>query len=330
MLDDTDLIGIASDETEVHALWIGGGPVMARVMTWGASLVDLRLAGVEHSLVLGSVDYTAYLGPMQYFGAIVGPVANRIAGGRMTVDGRDYQLDRNEAGQTTLHGGAAQFSGRNWTLEAADASSVTLGLHHTHGTGGFPGEIDVKARYSLDSQGALAIEIEGSTDRPAMFGPAFHGYWTLDGGADVSGHRLTVDAEHYLPVTDAMIPSNGPAPVAGTAFDYRSPRAPDPGLDHNFCLARTHGQMRRAATIAAGGLRLTVDTTEVGLQVYAGGSLASAPAKELNGRPYGLNAGIAFEPQFWPDSPNHPDFPSPVLRAGDRYRQVSRFAVTRT
>ncbi|GGG65356.1 aldose 1-epimerase [Salipiger pallidus] len=330
VLDDTDLFGRAPDGTDVRAVQIAGGPVRARVMTWGASLVDLRLASVDHPLVLGSEDFSAYLGPMRHFGAIVGPVANRISGGRMVVDGHHHDLDRNEGGCTTLHGGSAGFSGRNWTLDAADHSSVTFRLHHTHGTGGFPGEIDVTARYSLDLQGVLTIEIEGSTDRPAMFGPAFHGYWSLDGGADLSGHSLTVDAEEYLPVDRAKIPSGGPVPVAGTAFDYGHPSTPDPALDHNFCLARTHGRMRRAATLDAGGLRLTVETTEVGLQVYTGGDLKTAPAKGLGGQPYGANAGIAFEPQFWPDGPNHPDFPSPVLRPGDTYRQVSRFAVTRS
>ena len=330
VLDDTDLFGLAPDGSAVRAVQISGGPVTARVMSWGASLIDLRLDGVAHPLVLGSPDFGPYLGPMRHFGAIVGPVANRIAGGRMSVDGCDYQLDRNEADRTTLHGGSAAFSCRNWTLTAADQASVTFGVHHIHETGGFPGEIDVVARYRLDDRGALTIEITGSTDRPTMLCPAFHGYWSLDGGSDLSGHTLSIDAEDYLSVDEKKIPSGGPVAVANSAFDYRHPRRPDPALDHNFCLARTQGQMRRAATLDAGGLRLTVETTEDGLQVYSGGGLATAPATGLGGRPYGANAGIAFEPQFWPDSPNRPDFPSPVLRPGDTYRQVSRFAVTRS
>ncbi|GGE15636.1 aldose 1-epimerase [Primorskyibacter flagellatus] len=330
VLEDTDRFGLAPDGSAVRAVEISGGPVTARVMTWGASLIDLRMDGVAHPLVLGSRDFAAYLGPMRHFGAIVGPVANRIAGGRMSVEGREFALDRNELKRTTLHGGSAAFSRRNWTLRAADISSITFGLHHTHGTGGFPGELDVAARYSLDVTGALTIEITGRTDRPAMLGPAFHGYWSLDGGSDLSGHRLTIDADDYLTVDDEKTPSGSPVAVAGSGFDYRHPRRPDAALDHNFCLARTQGQMRRAATLDAGGLRLTIETTEVGLQVYSGGGLATAPATGLGGRPYGANAGIAFEPQFWPDSPNRPDFPSPVLRPGDTYRQVSRFAVTRS
>ena len=326
----SDLFGSAPDGTDVHARFIKGGPVTARVMTWGASLIDLRVEGVDHPLVLGSDDFAAYLGPMRYFGAIVGPVANRIAGGRMTVAGQAYQLDLNEAERTTLHGGFTGLSDQNWTVTYGDESSVTFGLRHKDGVGGFPGDIDISVRYSLNINGALTIEIEGRTDRPTMFGPAFHGYWSLDGRDDIAAHQLAVHADAYLPVDDTIVPTGGPLPVAETSFDYRHPKVPDPSLDHNFCLARTHGQMRHAATLEGGKLRLDIETTEVGLQVYSGGGLDTAPSNGLTGRPHGPNAGIAFEPQFWPDSPNHPDFPSPALLPGQTYRQVSRFAVTRT
>lgn len=324
-----DIFGLAPDQDEVRAVTIAGGPVTARVMTWGASLIDLRMEGVDHSIVLGSDDFAAYLGPMRYFGAIVGPVANRIAGGRIVLDGKTHQLDVNEAGRTTLHGGFQGLSDRNWTLRYRDEISVTLTLCHADGTGGFPGPIEITARYSLDADGVLSIEIDGTTDRTTLFAPAFHGYWSLDGRADLGAHSLTIPAEAYLPVDDTLIPTGEVRPVAGTAFDYRNPKTPDPALDHNFCLARTRGTMRHAATLEGGDLRLRIDTTEVGLQVYSGGGLNTAPVTGLTGRPYGPNAGIAFEPQGWPDSPNHPEFPSPVLQPGDRYRQVSRFAVTR-
>lgn len=329
-LDANDAFGRAPDGTAVAARWISGGPVTARIMTWGASLIDLRHDGTGHPLVLGAPDFAAYLGPMRYFGAIVGPVANRIAGGAMTVAGQRCRLDRNEAGRTTLHGGATGFASRNWRLEAAEDSAVTLGLRQLHGTGGFPGNIDVTVRYALEQDGALTIAITARTDRPTMVAPAFHGYWALDGRADLAAQTLTVAAADYLPVDAARIPCGGPAPVAGTRFDHRRPRRPDPALDHNFCLARRQGPLRRAGTLAGGGWRLTLDTTEVGLQVYAGSGIDTAPCAGLGGRPYGANAGIALEPQFWPDSPNRPEFPSPALLPGQIYRQVSRFAVTRT
>jgi aldose 1-epimerase len=329
MQDIVAPFGQAPDGTDVQAVRIAGGPTRARIMTWGASLIDFRMECVDHPLALGSDDFAAYLGSMRYFGAIVGPVANRIANGRMTVDGHTCRLDRNEAGRTTLHGGSRGFADRNWTLVDADEASVTLHVRHAHGTGGFPGNIDVMVHYALDDDGVLSIEIEGRTDRATMFAPAFHGYWSLDGRPDISGQALVVNAREYLPVDDTLIPSGGPMPVAHTAFDYRRPRAPDPGLDHNFCLARSRGPIRRACTLDAGALRLTVETTEVGLQVYSGGGLDTAPFAGWHGAPYGPHAGIAFEPQFWPDSPNHPDFPSPALMPGQTYRQVSRFAVTR-
>lgn len=329
MPEESEIFGRAPDGTDVRRFRISGGPVTATVMTWGASLVDFRMDGVENALVLGASDFAAYLGPMRYFGAIVGPVANRIAGGRMIVDGQTCLLDKNEAGRTTLHGGRHGFSERNWTILDVGMADVTLGLRHAHGVGGFPGNIDLRVRYSLESDGALTIEIEGEADRPTVLAPAFHGYWTLDGRTDLSAHTLTVDANEYTPVDEAQIPMGGPVPVEGTSFDYRFARVPDPALDHNFCLSRSRDGMRDACAIEGGGLRLSVETTEVGLQVYSGGGLDTAPFVGLHGAPYGSNAGLAIEPQYWPDSPNRPDFPSPALMPGQRYRQVSRFTLCR-
>ena len=230
---------------------------------------------------------------------------------------------------TTLHGGGQGFGQRNWTVTQATATEVTLSLHHPDGLGGFPGNIDVTVRYALDDAGALIVEITGQSDRETVFNPAFHGYWALDGTADVGHHRMTIHAERYLPVDAAMIPCGAPAPVAGTIYDYRSAATPDPALDHNFCLSDARTDMRPVLTLETDGLRLDLSTTEPGLQVYTGATIDTAPFAGLGGAPYTRNAGIAIEPQVWPDAPNHPDYPSAALLPGQTYRQVSRFAVTR-
>ncbi len=128
---------------------------------------------------------------------------------------------------------------------------------------------------------------------------------------------------------DTKIPDGAPVSVDGTDFDYRSPKTPGQGLDHNFCLANAQGEMRPACVVETDALRLELETTEVGLQVYTGANLNTAPTLGHDGTPYRPNAGIALEPQFWPDTPNHPDYPSSALLPGQTYRQVSRFRVTR-
>ncbi|MBY6091748.1 aldose epimerase family protein [Maritimibacter alkaliphilus] len=303
--------GTAPDGTAVEVVTLARAGTTVQVMTWGATLLDYRIEGVDFSLILGSARFEDYLGPLCHYGAIVGPVANRIAGGQMPVAGRLLTLDRNEAGRTTLHGGSAALDARNWRVSAVEEDSVTLALTHPDGCGGFPGPVEITARYGLDASGALILDITAETARETCFAPAFHGYWTLDGRADLSGHRLTVAAESYLPVDADKIPAGGPAPVAGTVFDHRQPRPPAATLDHNFCLRPARGPLAPACLFETDRLRLAVETTEPGVQVYTG-----------------QQHGIALEPQVWPDSPNRPDFPSAGLRPGETYRQTSRFAVT--
>lgn len=320
------IFGQAPDGSDVVMHEIKGGGVTARLISWGARLQDMRLDGYGPSLVLGGSDMGAYLGPMRYFGAIVGPVANRIAEGRFFIDGETIHLDRNEAGQTTLHGGAQGASECNWKVETEGPSSVTYTLEMADGQSGFRGPVTLRATYALDEGGVLTLEIEGTTQKPCFLSPAFHGYWTL--GGDLRQHRLEIPAESYLPVDGQLIPLGAPRPVEGTSFDHRRAKSPERDLDHNFCLADSQG-MHHACTLTGTALRLRIESTEPGLQVYAGGTLDTSPHKGHDGQPYGPGAGIAIEPQFWPDTPNHPEYPSSRLNPGETYRQVTRFAVTR-
>lgn len=313
------------DGSPVRQVGIAGGGLTARLSSLGARLVDLRMEGVVHPLVLGSDEAGALAGPMRYFGAIVGPVANRIAGGRFTLDGQVHALERNEGGVTTLHGGSIGLDQAIWEVAATAPDRVTFCLHQPHGTGGFPGTLDIRVTYSLGGAGVLTIEITGTADRPTHFNPAFHGFWNLSGGPDLSGHRLTVPAERYLPVDARQIPLGDPAPVAGTVFDHRRPRGLSGAIDHNYCL--DGGQP--ACVLETDRLRLEIETDQPGMQVYDGGRMETAPFAGHGGVPYGRCAGIALEPQHWPDSPNRPDYPPTLLAPGETYRQVSRFRLTR-
>ena len=323
MVSATTIFGQTPDGADVTSVTIARGGTTARLLTYGARLQDLRRDGIRHPLVLGAQSMEPYLGPMTYYGAIVGPVANRIAGAQFDLNGITHRLDANENGVTTLHGGTHGFSNRNWDLTDSTADSATFMLHHPDGLCGFPGNIDVTARYALDIDGALDITITGTADREVFFSPAFHGYWNLSGAAQIHDHLLQIAAETYLPVDDRAIPQGGPAPVAGTGFDFTQAAPVNGNVDHNFCV--DPGQDGPVCTLSANGLSLELSSDQPGLQVYDAGHNDTAPHPGLTGTPYGPVSGIALEPQAWPDAPNRPDFPSSLLRAGETYRQHTTF-----
>lgn len=325
--------GSAPDGSRVDLVTIENGGMKASLMTWGASLQDLRLGGVDHSLVLGSPDFAPYLGPMRFFGANVGRAANRIAGGRAKLDGRVVELERNEKDRTTLHGGSSGSGTANWRIEGHDGASVRMAIRLADGASGFPGDLDLVVTYRLLDDGALDLEIEGSTDAATFCNPAHHSYWNLDGGPDLSGHVMRVAADRYLPIDADKIPLGAPAPVEGTRFDFRASRSVirdgDAPLDHNLWLADARGPLKPVCRLEAGGLMLDIATTEPGLQVYDGVNIATGEHTTHSGRPYGRHAGLALEPQCPPDVPNQHGYPSILLMPGQIYRQHSCFHVRR-
>jgi aldose 1-epimerase len=172
--------------------------------------------------------------------------------------------------------------------------------------------------------------MRAETDRPTLCNLAHHSYFNLDGDADILGHRLTIAADCYLPVDAALIPTGTVAPVAGTPFDFRTGRplrdaCAEVRLDHNFCLSPARGSLREVARLKAGAVAMTVRTTEPGLQVFDAAPF-NLPARDLAGRRIGAHAGIALEPQVWPDAIHHADWPQPVLRPGQTYLQHTQFA----
>lgn len=321
--------GTAPDGKPLQALEIGGPELQARILTLGACLQDLRLADHGPSLVLGYADPRAYARNPHKHGAIVGRYANRIAGGRFTLDGVTHALDRNENGIQTCHGGTEGTQTRSWEVLDHGADHVTLGLRLAAGHMGFPGALDLRCSYRIEGA-SLWIDLQGVSDAPTFCNLTNHAYLSLTGAPTTAGHRLWVDADEVLEVDDHLIPTGRTLNVAGTGLDFRDPAPLSVAVDHNFCLAPHRRALSRAARLEADGLAMDLWTTEPGLQVYDGRALDTTGQAGLDGGTYGPHAGIALEPQAWPDAPNQDWAGQALLRPGETYHHQTRLAFSRT
>ncbi|CAL9434509.1 aldose epimerase family protein [Streptomyces sp. enrichment culture] len=314
--------GTLSDGTAVQRCTLERAGVRVRVLSYGGIVQSLETpdrAGRRADVVLGFAgleDYVAHPGP--YLGALVGRYANRIAGGRFTLDGVTYALGRND-GPNSLHGGERGFDKRVWDMTPAGPHGVRLHRVSPHGEEGFPGRLEVSATYELEESGALRISYEAVTDAPTVVNLTNHSYVNLAGSGPAEGHELRIAASRFTPVDADLIPT-GIASVEGTRFDFRVPRGTGSGYDHNFVLDKgVTAEPVEAAELhhPASGRVLTVSTTEPGLQLYT--------ADHLDG-PFAPGAGIALETQHFPDSPNRPEFPGTVLRPGEVFRSRTVYA----
>lgn len=319
--------GETPDGTPIERVTIKGGGLTANVLTYGAILQDLRLEGHDTSLVLGFETFAPYLTDSPYCGATAGRCANRIRDGHLELNGDTYQLDRNFLGKHSLHGGTVSMGKRVWTLEGVSDSSVTLSILLEDGEMGYPGNLTARVRFSLLKDGVFDVNVTAETDAPTLCNIAHHSYFNL-GEETVSDHLLQVDAEHYLPIDDELIPTGEIASVAGTRFDYRNPAPVNQSfpVDHNFCLADAKRELRQIASLfsPASGVSMDIRSSEPGLQVYDGAKINIDPPG-LQGREMRAHAGIALEPQIWPDANHHRGFPQAVLNPGETYRQHSQF-----
>ncbi len=228
MTADIRPFGHTRDGIAVSAIRLTTPELTATILTYGAALNDLRLAGLGHSLTLGGPDIAAYEGPMGYFGTIVGPLANRLAGAQATIAGRTYRFTPND-GPNLLHGGRDGIQTRVWTVAEASAMHVRLTLSVVDGEGGFPGNRTITAEYRVEGS-ALTLTLSATTDAPTLMNLAHHGYWNPDGAPTTRGLRLTVHADRYLPVDAALIPLGEARPVHGVFDLHRGPRdRPDRG-----------------------------------------------------------------------------------------------------
>ncbi|MBX2805131.1 MAG: galactose mutarotase [Hyphomicrobiales bacterium] len=331
----TEKFGELPDGRGVQRISITGGGLSASIITWGAAIRDLRLAGHQPPLVLGFDSFDHYLRHSPYFGATAGRFANRIAGGRFAIDGKIYSCDTNFLGKHTLHGGAAGTGKRLWRLEGAAEDHVVLAYTAEDGEMGFPGTLNVTCRYSLQSGGRLVVELLAETDQPTLCNLAHHSYFNLEDGGrtDALYHHVQIDAAAYLPVDMELIPTGVVAPVDGGIFDFRSSRpirnaegAGHASYDHNFCLSAGRVEARPVARIRAprSGVEMDVSTTEPGIQFYDGARVGRE-VPGLDGIAYRKFAGFCLEPQVWPDAPNRPYFPQALLHPGERYAQKTEY-----
>jgi aldose 1-epimerase len=316
-----------------------------RITDFGGRIVSVEAPdrnGKRDHVVLGFESVSAYASAGGSFGALLGRTANRIAGGRFTLDGQLYELARNE-GSSTLHGGPVGFDKVFWQVADSEAARLVLVHVSPDGDQGFPGKLSTRAAYRLDGD-TVWLVLEAETTKPTPISLSAHPYFNLAGpeSADVLDHEATINAAIFLPTDKAQIPTGELRPVDETPFDFRTPmrigariRQPDPqllfgkGYDHYFILDRSREPTPRLAALVReprSGRVLEVLTTQPGIQLYTGNNLNGTVAGR--GGTYRQSAGFAFEPQGYPDAPNQPGFASTILRPGTRYRQVIGYRFT--
>jgi aldose 1-epimerase len=329
--------------------------IQVRLTNYGGIITSLRTpdrSGQFDDIVLGYDSLAGYIRNSPYFGAIVGRYGNRIARGAFTLDGTTYRLAVNN-GPNSLHGGLRGFDKVIWSakpFQNAEGTGVALDYTSADMEEGFPGTLRSHVTYTLTDDDRLIVDYTATTDKATPVNLTQHSYWNLAGGAkrDILGHVLTINADSMTPVDSTLITTGEITSVSGTPFDFRTPtpigaridQRQDAqirygnGYDHNFVLNRGSAgpdALVHAARVAepTSGRTLDIFTTEPGLQFYSGNFLDGTITGK-GGAVYRFRYGLALETQHYPDSPNHPNFPSTILRPGQQYhtRTVFQFGVT--
>jgi aldose 1-epimerase len=338
--------GQTLDGTDVEIFTLTGPLIRVKIISYGARVTSIETpdaAGERSNVVLGYADLDGYLHDKSYFGALVGRLANRLARGTFTLNGKSFQVPVNNGGNV-LHGGKISFAQRVWTAEIIPGG-VAMTLHSPDGEMGFPGNLTVACRYTLEAM-ALRIEIEATSDADTVVNLTNHAYFNLsgEGNGTVIHQEATIHADAIVPVNADQIPTGDFQDVAGTPFDFRSPQrigaridtpgneqlAGAGGYDHTYVLQGEAGTLREAAKVfdPLSQRVLTVETTQPGVQFYTGNSLTGGTIGS-NGKIIERRGGLCLETQHFPDSPNQPTFPSTVLKAGETFRETTiyRFSV---
>lgn len=323
-----------------------------RAITYGGIITNLRTPdrnGHFDDIVLGHDSLGGYTNPATspYFGAIVGRYANRIAKGRFTLDGKTYQLAVNN-GPNSLHGGLKGFDKQLWTgspFRHGDSVGVTFSRVSPDGEENYPGALTTRVTYTLTPDNKLIVDYEARTTKDTPVNLSQHTYWNLGGAGSptINNDVLTINASHYTPVDTTLIPTGQIAPVAGTPFDFRTPTAIGArldqqqtnqqlrfggGYDHNWVLDRNGrtGLVPAARVVdPSTGRTLDIATDQPGLQFY-GGNFLDGTIRGKDGKVYPYRSAMALETQHFPDSPNHPNFPTTILRPGQTFRSRTVFA----
>jgi aldose 1-epimerase len=310
--------GTTSDGRDVHALTLSAHGMSATVLTFGAILRDLRLDGVAYSLTVGSDQLSDYEGALQYHGAIVGPVANRISNATATIDETAHHFDTNFIDKHTLHGGTTGTQTRIWQVAHHQPDRVDLTLDLADGDGGFPGNRHITARFDIVAGPALRLSITTKTDAPSFANLTNHSYWNLDGTDHMRDHHLRIDAATYLPIDDESVVTGEITSISDTPFDFTAPTPLTLGhaaLDNTFCLSDQRRALTKVLELkGATGIAMSVATTEAGIHIFD------------NRTAY---ASIAIEAQGWPDAPNKHGFPSIKVTPNRPVIQVTEWRFTR-
>jgi len=318
--------------------------VEAKITNYGATVVSLKVpdrAGRFADVLLGYDTLEDYRQSTFYVGPVIGRYANRIAGGRFTLNGKEYKLAVNN-GENHLHGGLKGFDKVVWKarpLRARGGAALELTYLSPDGEEGYPGNLSVRVVYTLTERDELKIEYTATTDQDTVVNLTNHAYFNLagQGNGDILKHKLQINADRFIPADEKSIPTGELRSVSGTPFDFRRATAIGArieqddeqlkfgrGYDHTFVINGRAGTLRRAATASepVTGRVLEVWTTEPGMQLYTGNYLESTMASK-GGKTYGQRHGFCLETQHFPDSPNKPHFPSTVLRKGGRFNSTT-------
>jgi aldose 1-epimerase len=332
---------------EIYTLRNSKG-MTATIMTYGGIVTSLKVPdknGNFADMVLGfdSLDgYTkdSYVKGCPYFGALIGRYGNRIANGKFSLDDTEYTLPTNNA-PNTLHGGPKGFDKVVWNVKEVEVGKKGPKLELTYlskdGEEGFPGNLKVHATYTVTEDNALEVKFKAITDKDTVCNLTHHSYFNLRGSGEVLGHVVTINADKFTPVDATLIPTGELRPVAGTPFDFRTPTpiglhigdtndeqiARGNGYDHNFVLNKKSDELSLAARVYEPSSRRTLEvwTTEPATQFYTGNFLDGTLTGK-GGWVYQQRNGFCFEPQHYPDSPNHPDFPTTELKPGETYKNT--------
>ena len=339
--------GKMRDGNPVAPFTLIDGPMEARIITYGGTLVSLTVPdrhGRSEDVVLGYDSLDEYVTNNNrrnpaFFGAIIGRYANRIAHGHFNLNGKVYSLPANDD-ENSLHGGPRGFYNVVWDAKPIE-NGVELSYSSKDGEEGYPGNLLARVRYTL-IQRALRIEYSATTDKKTIVNLTNHAYFNLGGPGhgNILGHQLTLHASRFTPVDSNLIPTGELKPVPSTPFDFRTSTAIGEhincndqqlhlakGYDHNWVLDGQGGDLAEAADLyePISGRVLRVLTTEPGIQFYSGNFLDGTIRGKVQAL-YGNRSGLCLETQHFPDSPNHPHFPSTELKAGERYHSVSVYS----
>lgn len=289
------------------AFCITEGELEVRVCELGAALLSMKFAGQE--CVLGYDSPKGYEETAVCMGLIVGRYANRIARGEAVIGGKTYQLDCND-GRNHLHGGNPGFHRRHWKGEKAGESAVRFTLYSPAGEGGYPANVEAAVTYAVEN-GRVRLTLEGTADAETLFAPTTHAYFNFTGKPSALGSELAIFADCHLPVDGELIPTGELAPVAGSRYDFRELRPVEGYYDDAFVLRGEH-----ACTMRANGMEMEIRTDYPALQIYSGEGLTE---------PFVAGGGIALEPELYPDSPHHADWPQATLHAGETFRKYVEY-----